>query len=60
MSYKQKDRQYKEQKKKYKRTHNDLLTDGQTIQRKKEKEHTMIYKQKDRQYNGQKKKNKSL
>jgi hypothetical protein len=31
MIYKQKDRQYNGQKKKYKRTHNDLHTEGQTI-----------------------------
>ena len=41
---------------KRKSTHNDLQTEGQTIQWPKEKVHTMIYKQKDRQYNGQKKK----
>ena len=56
MIYKQKDRQYNGQKKKNKRTHNDLQTEGQTIQWPKEKGQTMIYKQKDRQYNGQKKK----
>jgi hypothetical protein len=38
MIYKQKDRQYNGQKKKYKRTHNDLQTEGQTIQWPKEKE----------------------
>ena len=38
MIYKQKDRQYNGQKKKNKRTHNDLQTEGQTIQWPKEKE----------------------
>jgi hypothetical protein len=47
MIYKQKDRQYNGQKKKNKRTHNDLQTEGQTIQWPKEKEHTMLYKQKE-------------
>ena len=37
MIYKQKDRQYNSQKKKDKRTHNDLQTEGQTIQQPKEK-----------------------
>ena len=44
MIYKQKDRQYNSQKKKDKRTHNDLQTEGQTIQWPKEKGHTMVYK----------------
>jgi hypothetical protein len=37
MIYKQKNRQYNGQKKKNKRTHNDLQTEGQTIQWPKEK-----------------------
>jgi hypothetical protein len=46
MIYKQKNKQYNGQKKKYQGTNNDLQTEGQTIQwtKKKTKGQTMIYK----------------